>query len=412
MVGSLIGLAGVLAGLLAAWLFNRSANAVLSERLAERDRQVQQADADLRLCRAQLEALSAENTTLKTRAAELTATLEHERKSAAEILSAAQQSAAARQADIERTAVERLASREKSAAEALAAFQKAASEKFGALEAAAGERLAASEKAGADQLAAMQQAAEQRLAVSERNAQEMLALSQDAASEKLRALEKASVERLAASEKASADQLAVMQQAAEERLATAEKSAQEKLSLLEEARRKLSDAFQALSAEALKSNNQAFLQLARETLEKRHIEARGELQDRQQAIEQLVKPIANSLSKVDQQIQELEKSRVSAYAVLSDQVRSMGVVHGKLQAETANLVTALRAPQGRGRWGEIQLQRVVELAGMIERCDFDQQPSVDTVDGKLRPDLVVHLPLGKSVVVDAKVPLIEPRIIQ
>jgi DNA recombination protein RmuC len=168
------------------------------------------------------------------------------------------------------------------------------------------------------------------------------------------------------------------------------KAAEEKLALLEEARQKLAEAFQALSAEALKSNNQAFLDLA---------------VSRQQAIEQLVKPIAESLDKVDRQIQAMEQTRSGAYSGLSEQVRAMSEAQARLQSETANLVTALRAPKARGRWGEIQLQRVVELAGMLERCDFVQQESVETEGGLLRPDLIVRLPGGKSVVVDSKVSL-------
>ncbi|HVX66363.1 MAG TPA: DNA recombination protein RmuC [Bryobacteraceae bacterium] len=188
-------------------------------------------------------------------------------------------------------------------------------------------------------------------------------------------------------------------------LAEERKSAQEKLVLLEQARQRLSDAFQALSAEALKSNNQAFLQLARETLETQHVQAKGDLESRQKAIEQLVKPLAESLGKVDRQIQELEVARAGAYSGLSEQVKLLTETQRRLQSETANLVTALRAPKTRGRWGEIQLQRVVELAGMVERCDFDPQASVTTEDGRLRPDLVVHLPGGKRIVVDSKVPL-------
>ena len=157
------------------------------------------------------------------------------------------------------------------------------------------------------------------------------------------------------------------------------KSAQEKLALVEQARQRLTETFQALSAEALKGNNQAFLDLAT---------------TRQQAIEQVVKPIADSLHKVDHQIQAMEQNR----AVLSDQVKG-------LSSETGRLVTALRSPKARGRWGEIQLQRVVELAGMIERCDFVQQESVGTEDGLLRPDMIVKLPGGKSIVVDSKVSL-------
>jgi DNA recombination protein RmuC len=260
-------------------------------------------------------------------------------------------------------------------------------------------------KSAAERFVAAQQAAGDREAVLQRAAAESLAACEKAGIEKVAALEKASAERLTTFEKGAANQLAAVQAAADERLAATQNAAQEKLALLEEARQKLAEAFQALSAEALKSNNQAFLQLAREALEKHQIQAKGDLESRQKAIEQLVKPIAESLGKVDHQIQELEKSRVGAYAGLTEQVKAMGEMHARLQAETAHLAGALRAPQGRGRWGEIQLQRVVELAGMIERCDFDQQRSINTEDGKLRPDLVIHLPLGKSIVVDAKVPL-------
>ena len=118
-----------------------------------------------------------------------------------------------------------------------------------------------------------------------------------------------------------------------------------------------------------------------------------------------VKPLSESLGKVDQQIEEMEKVRRGAYDVLADQVRTMSETQSRLQVETANLVTVLRAPQARGRWGEIQLQRVVELAGMVERCDFDRPASLETGDGSLRPDLIVHLPWNKSIVVDAKAPL-------
>lgn len=183
------------------------------------------------------------------------------------------------------------------------------------------------------------------------------------------------------------------------------RAAAEKLAVLEDARRHLSDAFQALSAEALKSNNRAFLELANQTLEKHQATAKGEFETRQQAIEQLVKPISESLEKVDRQIQDMERLRAGAYAGLSEQVKGMSDAQLRLQAETAALVNALRAPKARGRWGEIQLQRVVELAGMLERCDFVQQESAETEEGRLRPDLIVNLPGGKRIVVDAKVSL-------
>ncbi|HYA27702.1 MAG TPA: DNA recombination protein RmuC, partial [Acidobacteriota bacterium] len=183
------------------------------------------------------------------------------------------------------------------------------------------------------------------------------------------------------------------------------KATEEKLALVNEAKQNLADAFTALSAEALKSNNQSFLDLAKATLEKFQESAKTDLAARQKAIDDLVKPLKDSLEKVDGNIAALEKTRVSAYATLTEQVKSLATTQGQLQIETANLVKALRAPQVRGRWGEIQLKRVVELAGMLEYCDFVQQESATTESGRLRPDLIVKLPSNKNIVVDAKAPL-------
>jgi DNA recombination protein RmuC len=181
---------------------------------------------------------------------------------------------------------------------------------------------------------------------------------------------------------------------------------EEKAALLARMEEQLRESFQALSAEALKSNNQAFLELANETLGKFHNEAQGDLELRQQAVETLVAPIGESLKKVDEQIREIEKARSHAYGSLSEQVRSLIATQEKLQSETGNLVRALRTPHVRGRWGEIQLRRVVEIAGMLPYCDFVEQETVTTSTGRIRPDLIVKLPGGKNVVVDAKTPLL------
>jgi len=179
----------------------------------------------------------------------------------------------------------------------------------------------------------------------------------------------------------------------------------EKLEIIDRASTELREAFQALASDALRSNNQSFLQLAKASLEKFQSEAKGDLESRQQAVENLVAPIKDSLNKVDSQIQQMEKERSHAYGTLTEQVQSLIGTQKALQAETGNLVKALRTPSVRGRWGEIQLKRVVEIAGMQSYCDFDEQVTVNTADGRLRPDLIVKLPGGKNVVVDAKTPL-------
>ena len=183
------------------------------------------------------------------------------------------------------------------------------------------------------------------------------------------------------------------------------RTAAEKLAMLEEARSKLLDAFKSLSAEALKSNNESFLQLARENLERFQKAAMGDLDTRQKAIGDLVKPLKESLEKVNTRIGEVEKDRTAAYATLTEQVKAMASVQSQLQMETVKLVRALRSPAARGRWGEIQLQRVVEMAGMLEYCDFVQQESVTTEEGRLRPDMLIRLPNHKTIVVDSKVSL-------
>jgi DNA recombination protein RmuC len=164
-------------------------------------------------------------------------------------------------------------------------------------------------------------------------------------------------------------------------------------------------AFKAISADALARNNQAFLELARATLSQTQETARGDLELRQRAITELVTPLRSSLEKVDSRILELEKARAGAYAALHEQVRSLLETQAHLRAETSKLVTALRTPGTRGNWGEMQLRRVVEMAGMLDHCDFFSQATVTAEESRIRPDLLIRLPAGKTVVVDAKTPL-------
>ena len=183
------------------------------------------------------------------------------------------------------------------------------------------------------------------------------------------------------------------------------RSAAEQLGLLDRAEKQLRDSFQALSAQALHQNNESFLQLARASLGELHQSATVDLEKRQQAIDELVKPVLESLGQVDAKLQAVEKERHGHYRELATQLRASAQAQEGLRTETANLVKALRAPSVRGRWGELQLKRVVEMAGMLENCDFREQETVRTDEGSLRPDLIVQLPGGKQVVVDAKAPM-------
>ncbi len=201
-------------------------------------------------------------------------------------------------------------------------------------------------------------------------------------------------------EAARADGARLAAQVEHQHLAAAERAA-----AAEEDHRRLLGSFAELSNQALQRNTEQFLTLADTRLKEANEAARGDLAQRQQAIAQLLGPLQETLTKYEQGLRQLELERKGAYATLTEQVKQLGTANDRLQRETANLVTALRAPQTRGRWGEVQLRRVVEMAGMVAHCDFTEQVSATTEEGRLRPDVLVHLPGGAQVVVDAKVPM-------
>ena len=219
--------------------------------------------------------------------------------------------------------------------------------------------------------------------------------------EKELAAEKASLARL----QQAHTELVASRARLESALESERKASTEKIELVTRASEELRNAFKAMASDALKSNNSSFLVIAEETLKRFQSQARGDLDARQKAVADMVAPVRESLNKVDAQIQQLEVARSDAYGELRAQVQSLITTQKELQSETGNLVRALRTPNVRGRWGEIQLRRVVEIAGMLSYCDFAEQESVTTESGRLRPDLVVKLPGGKHVVVDAKTPL-------
>ncbi len=184
----------------------------------------------------------------------------------------------------------------------------------------------------------------------------------------------------------------------EARWEAARQSADEQRRLLEDARQRLGETFKALSADVLRESAATFLERAQATID-------AQLGQRQEAMDGLLRPLHDALQRYDTQVQALEARRQQAYGSLEEQLGALARSNAELQREAGNLVTALRAPQVRGRWGEITLRRVVELAGMAHRCDFVEQVTVESEEGRLRPDMVVHLPAGRDIVVDAKVPL-------
>ena len=174
---------------------------------------------------------------------------------------------------------------------------------------------------------------------------------------------------------------------------------------MQQMNKQLKDSFNALASEALQSNNSQFLRLAKENLEQFHIKAEGELEKREKAVENLVKPIREALDKTESQVRKMENERMQAHGALTRHLETMAESHRLLQNETRNLVQALRRPEVRGQWGELTLKRLAELAGMVEHCDFTEQDTVKTDAGNRRPDMVIRMPDRREIVVDAKTPL-------
>lgn len=183
------------------------------------------------------------------------------------------------------------------------------------------------------------------------------------------------------------------------------KSHADKLETLEQARAQLSDTFGHLSSQALKHNSEEFLKLAQENLKKFQARAQGDLSQKEQAIENLVKPIKEALEKTEKQIRMMEHERKEAYGSLTKHLETMNETQQALQGETRNLVKALSRPEVRGQWGEMTLKRLAELAGMVEHCDFFEQEHTNTEDGAMRPDMIVRMPGDRELVVDVKTPL-------
>jgi DNA recombination protein RmuC len=181
--------------------------------------------------------------------------------------------------------------------------------------------------------------------------------------------------------------------------------AEERLQTLTSAQERLSESFKALSAEALQSSMAQLAEMARAQLQATQVQAKGDLDKRQHAVEQLVAPIKEQLGRVDAQLLRLDQERRESRGRLEAQLRTLTETGEKLRTETGALVTALRKPNARGQWGQMQLRNVVELAGMVRHCDFVEQSSLGSEDATLRPDLIVRMPGGKHVVVDAKAPL-------
>lgn len=192
---------------------------------------------------------------------------------------------------------------------------------------------------------------------------------------------------------------------AETKLEEAAKHVEEQKQLLDKAEEKFATVLKALAGDALKSNNKSFIELANENIGKILNEAKGEFSKKEESIKNIVKPLEEALKRYETQINELERNRSNAFGILENQIKNMVQTEQILQKETSNLVMALKRPEVKGRWGEITLKRVVELAGMIEHCDYIEQMNVTTEEGRQRPDMIIHLPADREIVVDSKVSL-------
>ena len=180
----------------------------------------------------------------------------------------------------------------------------------------------------------------------------------------------------------------------------------EKIQALKESREQLKESFSALSKHALDANNESFLQLAQQKLGLFETRAQANLNQKEKAIETLLKPMADALNKTEKQINEIEKERKQAYGSITEQLKLVNEAQHGLQSETEQLVRALRRPEVRGQWGELTLKRLAELAGMVQHCDFEEQTHTEVEDGRnMRPDMIVRMPEKRELIVDAKTPL-------
>lgn len=179
----------------------------------------------------------------------------------------------------------------------------------------------------------------------------------------------------------------------------------DKLSDLEQARQQLTESFKALSGDALRHNNEAFLSLAREQLKQLHLQAEAGLGKKEQSFQALITPIKEALERTESQIRQMENERKEAQGAIYKHLESVVLTQQSLQSETRRLVDALRRPEVRGQWGEMTLRRLAELSGMVDHCDFYEQEGTQTENGLLRPDMIVRLPGGRELIIDAKTPL-------